>query len=221
MKKGWRFYLYSRVRSEYSLQVQPIAMTSSSPQTKLPTVAAVITFRGRVTVQFSSSVPSLQSTCPSQRQLSNTHLFKQFSNNQSYSWQESSQCLRLTASFIMDNVKTHKSIHTGHCHSETSHVDRWYTPSHHFHRHSWAGNCSVHGWRSRPAGSAGGLLSACHPTHRGSAQPGSLRTPPHPDPFQDSPSAHHTAASGSNSLPSIPHKAPPTGSSNPWSYRLH
>lgn len=66
--------LYSRVRSEYSLQVQPIAMTRSRPHTRLPTVAAVMTLRGRVTVQLSSSVPSLQSTWPSQRQLSNTHL---------------------------------------------------------------------------------------------------------------------------------------------------
>ena len=67
-------YLYSLVRSEYSLQVQPIAMTNRSPQTRLPTVAAVMTLRGRMTVQLSSSVPSLQSTWPSQRQLSNTHL---------------------------------------------------------------------------------------------------------------------------------------------------
>lgn len=66
--------LCSRLRSEYSLQVQPMAMTSKSPQTRLPTVAAVMTLRGRMTVQLSSSVPSLQSTCPSQRQLSNTHL---------------------------------------------------------------------------------------------------------------------------------------------------
>lgn len=67
-------YLYSLVLSEYSLQVQPMAMTSRSPQTRLPTVAAVMTLRGRMTVQFSSSVASLQSTWPSQRQLSNTHL---------------------------------------------------------------------------------------------------------------------------------------------------
>ncbi|TNN71971.1 hypothetical protein EYF80_017759 [Liparis tanakae] len=51
-----------------------MAMTSRSPQTRLPTVAAVMTLRGRMTVQLSSSVPSLQSTWPSQRQLSNTHL---------------------------------------------------------------------------------------------------------------------------------------------------
>lgn len=67
-------YLYSLVRSEYSLHVQPMAMTSRSPQMRLPTVAAVMTFRGSMTVQLSSSVPSLQSTWPSQRQLSNTHL---------------------------------------------------------------------------------------------------------------------------------------------------
>ena len=67
--------LYSRVRSEYSLQVQPMAMTKSRPHTRLPTVAAVMTLRGSMAVQLSSSVPSLQSTWPSQRQLSNTHLW--------------------------------------------------------------------------------------------------------------------------------------------------
>lgn len=51
-----------------------MAMTRSSPQTRLPTVAAVMTLRGKITVQLSSSVPSLQSTWPSQRQLSYTHL---------------------------------------------------------------------------------------------------------------------------------------------------
>lgn len=67
-------YLYSLVRSRYSLHVQPSAMTSRSPQTRPPTIAAVMTLRGRTTLQLSSSVASLQSTWPSQRQLSNTHL---------------------------------------------------------------------------------------------------------------------------------------------------
>jgi len=68
-------HLYSLFLREWSLRAQPRAITSRRLHTRLPIRTTVITFLGTAARQSLSSLPSKQSSWPSQRHVSKMHRF--------------------------------------------------------------------------------------------------------------------------------------------------